>query len=300
MATLAARWSSHARGGYCRFGMSVESTSPSRPTAKQWVFGFEEGSAEMRGLLGGKGANLAEMTHILGSARVPGGFTITTEACVEYMKTDGRFPEGLDEEIAQAVTRLDGTPVSSSVAGAIHCSSRCARARLSRCPGCSTRSSILVLTLTPWRPWQRPAVTRVLPGTPFGDSSRCTRMWSGAFLLRASRMSWPRRARRPDRSWMLTSNLTLFRSSPSAFWPSSPSRRASNFQRTRGSSSGAPSRRCSVRGTTIVDRLPPLEGMRMSSVPRSPASESVRQPWLGLRLRGGLHRIDHWGPGTGG
>jgi pyruvate,orthophosphate dikinase len=87
--------------------MSVESTSPSRPTAKQWVFGFEEGSAEMRGLLGGKGANLAEMTHVLGSARVPGGFTITTEACVEYMKTDGRFPEGLDEEMAQAVTRLE-------------------------------------------------------------------------------------------------------------------------------------------------------------------------------------------------
>ena len=87
--------------------MSVESTSPSRPTAKQWVFGFEEGSAEMRSLLGGKGANLAEMTHVLGVARVPGGFTITTEACVEYMKTDGRLPEGLEEEIAQAVTHLE-------------------------------------------------------------------------------------------------------------------------------------------------------------------------------------------------
>ncbi len=61
----------------------------------------------MRGLLGGKGANLAEMTHVLGSGRVPAGFTITTQACVEYMKTDGRFPEGLDEEIAQAVTRLE-------------------------------------------------------------------------------------------------------------------------------------------------------------------------------------------------
>jgi pyruvate, orthophosphate dikinase len=87
--------------------MSVESTSPSRPTAKQWVFGFDEGSAEMRGLLGGKGANLAEMTHVLGIARVPGGFTITTEACVEYMKTDGRFPDGLEKEIAQAVTHLE-------------------------------------------------------------------------------------------------------------------------------------------------------------------------------------------------
>ncbi len=87
--------------------MSVESTSASKPTAKQWVFGFEEGSAEMRGLLGGKGANLAEMTHVLGAARVPGGFTITTEACVEYMNGHGRFPDGLEDEIAQAVDRLE-------------------------------------------------------------------------------------------------------------------------------------------------------------------------------------------------
>jgi pyruvate, orthophosphate dikinase len=87
--------------------MSVDSTSPSRRTAKQWVFGFDEGTAEMRGLLGGKGANLAEMTHVLGAARVPGGFTITTEACVEYMKTDGRFPDGLEEEIAEAVRRVE-------------------------------------------------------------------------------------------------------------------------------------------------------------------------------------------------
>jgi pyruvate, orthophosphate dikinase len=87
--------------------MSVESNSPSRATGKQWVFGFDEGSAEMRGLLGGKGANLAEMTHVLGTSRVPAGFTISTEACVEYMKTDGRFPHGLEEEIAEAVSRLE-------------------------------------------------------------------------------------------------------------------------------------------------------------------------------------------------
>ena len=87
--------------------MTVESTSPSKPTAKQWVFSFEEGSAEMRGLLGGKGANLAEMTHVLGATRVPAGFTITTEACVEYMRADGRLPDGLEEEIAGALSRLE-------------------------------------------------------------------------------------------------------------------------------------------------------------------------------------------------
>ena len=64
--------------------------------ASKWVYEFSEGSREMRELLGGKGANVAEMTRILGAERVPAGFTITTEACVEYMRT-GEFPDGLDD-----------------------------------------------------------------------------------------------------------------------------------------------------------------------------------------------------------
>ena len=47
----------------------------------RWVYGFAEGSRDMRDLLGGKGANVAEMTRVLGPERVPAGFTITTEAC---------------------------------------------------------------------------------------------------------------------------------------------------------------------------------------------------------------------------
>ena len=47
----------------------------------------------MRELLGGKGANVAEMTHILGLERVPAGVTITTEACVAYMQADRTEPE---------------------------------------------------------------------------------------------------------------------------------------------------------------------------------------------------------------
>jgi pyruvate, orthophosphate dikinase len=66
------------------------------------VYEFSEGSRDMRELLGGKGANVAEMTRVLGAERVPAGFTITTEACVEYMKT-GEVP---DEEIAAALERL--------------------------------------------------------------------------------------------------------------------------------------------------------------------------------------------------
>ena len=54
--------------------------------ATKWVYEFSEGSKDMRELLGGKGANVAEMTRILGADRVPGGFTITTEACVAYMR----------------------------------------------------------------------------------------------------------------------------------------------------------------------------------------------------------------------
>ena len=61
----------------------------------------------MRELLGGKGANIAEMTRILGPDRVPAGFTITTQACVSYMSSGSALPEGLEEQIADALTRLE-------------------------------------------------------------------------------------------------------------------------------------------------------------------------------------------------
>ena len=60
----------------------------------RWIYPFAEGSAEMRELLGNKGANLAEMTRVLGTERVPGGFTITNAACEEYMRT-GEYPDGI-------------------------------------------------------------------------------------------------------------------------------------------------------------------------------------------------------------
>ena len=61
----------------------------------------------MRELLGGKGANLAEMTRVLGGGRVPAGFTVTTEACVAYMNGDGELPEGLEDEVSAALERLE-------------------------------------------------------------------------------------------------------------------------------------------------------------------------------------------------
>ncbi|MBN1527563.1 MAG: pyruvate, phosphate dikinase [Thermoleophilaceae bacterium] len=61
----------------------------------------------MRELLGGKGANVAEMTRVLGAERVPAGFTITTEACVAFMNAGRREPEGLAEQVDAALAELE-------------------------------------------------------------------------------------------------------------------------------------------------------------------------------------------------
>src|SRR5437588_2732045 len=73
----------------------------------RWIYDFADGSKEMRGLLGGKGAGVAEMTRVLGADRVPAGFTITTEACVEYMRRERQDPDGLADQVAAAVERLE-------------------------------------------------------------------------------------------------------------------------------------------------------------------------------------------------
>jgi pyruvate, orthophosphate dikinase len=70
-----------------------------------WVVDFKDGSRELRELLGGKGANVAEMTRVLGAEKVPAGFTVTTEACVAYLRS-GAFPEGLLDEVQDALARL--------------------------------------------------------------------------------------------------------------------------------------------------------------------------------------------------
>src|SRR4051812_21443602 len=74
--------------------------------AEQWVYDFAEGSKDMRELLGGKGANVGEMTRVLGADRVPAGFTITTAACVEYMRAGREEPHGMAEQVADALERL--------------------------------------------------------------------------------------------------------------------------------------------------------------------------------------------------
>jgi pyruvate, orthophosphate dikinase len=78
--------------------MSVGSASGAR------VYAFEEGSSDMRDLLGGKGANLAGMSRL--GLRVPQGFTITTAACMEYLALEG-MPPGLWDEVLAALGRLE-------------------------------------------------------------------------------------------------------------------------------------------------------------------------------------------------
>ncbi|OHB85174.1 MAG: pyruvate, phosphate dikinase [Planctomycetes bacterium RIFCSPHIGHO2_02_FULL_38_41] len=67
--------------------------------------GVADGKADMKHLLGGKGANLAEMTNL--GIPVPPGFTITTEVCDAYYKNNKQYPDGLTEEIEQNLSRLE-------------------------------------------------------------------------------------------------------------------------------------------------------------------------------------------------
>ena len=76
---------------------------------KKYVYffggGSAEGSADMKGLLGGKGANLADMTSI--GLPVPPGFTITTEACAYFDQTKGGYPNGMKEEVLANLRKLE-------------------------------------------------------------------------------------------------------------------------------------------------------------------------------------------------
>ncbi|HEY4114343.1 MAG TPA: pyruvate, phosphate dikinase [Rhizomicrobium sp.] len=80
----------------------------------KWVYSFGQGTAEgradLRDLLGGKGANLAEMSNL--GMRVPPGFTITTEVCTHYYRDSGTYPAGLKPAVDAALERI-GTETKS-------------------------------------------------------------------------------------------------------------------------------------------------------------------------------------------
>ena len=73
--------------------------------SQKWVYMFKEGNAEMRNLLGGKGANLAEMTNL--GLPIPQGFTVTTEACTDYYTQGGKISDEIQEQIFDALKKVE-------------------------------------------------------------------------------------------------------------------------------------------------------------------------------------------------
>ena len=73
--------------------------------ARKWVYLFSEGNANMRELLGGKGANLAEMTSM--GLPVPQGFTITTEACTQYYEDGRKINDEIQGQINEYIVKME-------------------------------------------------------------------------------------------------------------------------------------------------------------------------------------------------
>jgi pyruvate,orthophosphate dikinase len=86
--------------------------------AKKYIYKYTEGDGKNKMLLGGKGANLCEMTQI--GLRVPPGFVITTEACLDYIASN-RLPEGLMGSVRENMAWLEQQTASSSAALSIRC-----------------------------------------------------------------------------------------------------------------------------------------------------------------------------------
>ena len=74
--------------------------------AKKYCYLFTEGNAKMREILGGKGANLAEMTGL--GMPVPRGFTITTEACTQYYEDGRKINDEIQAQIMEHIDKMEG------------------------------------------------------------------------------------------------------------------------------------------------------------------------------------------------
>ena len=103
----------------------------------KWVYAFgaelAEGRGEMKNLLGGKGANLAEMASL--GLPVPPGFTITTEVCTYFYATKRPIPRNWRPRSKRRSPASGGRPGAGSATPAIRCWSPCVRGPGRRCPG---------------------------------------------------------------------------------------------------------------------------------------------------------------------
>ena len=101
------------------------------PMTEKMVYAFSEGNKDLKDLLGGKGANLAEMTNL--GLPVPPGFTITTHACREYLRT-GAMARDLLTEVRSSLDDLEKHMGRTSATPPTPSCCPCAPARSSRCP----------------------------------------------------------------------------------------------------------------------------------------------------------------------
>src|SRR5881296_679956 len=172
--------------------------APKSDTQTKLVYDFHEGNKGMKDLLGGKGANLAEMTNI--GLPVPPGFTITTEACLSYLEED-RFPAGLMQESEEHLGRLeeamgkvlgdDADPLLVSVRSG---------AKFSM-PGMMDTVLNLGLNDKSVQGLAKQTSNERFAWTPTGGSCRCSARSCSTSTRSASRSGWTRprsaRARRP-------------------------------------------------------------------------------------------------------
>ena len=97
----------------------------------KWVYKFSEGNASMRNLLGGKGANLAEMTGL--GMPIPQGFTVTTEACTDYYASSRKIREEIVNQIFDAVSWLEEINGRSSAIHKNLCLFQCVQVQELQC-----------------------------------------------------------------------------------------------------------------------------------------------------------------------
>ena len=90
-----------------RFAGHPEDTKSMAKNQLVYFFGGgkAEGTASMKNLLGGKGANVAEMTNL--GIPVPPGFTITTDVCTSYTAAGNKWPDGLEHSVREAIVRME-------------------------------------------------------------------------------------------------------------------------------------------------------------------------------------------------
>ncbi len=143
---------------------------------KQYVYFFGDGKADgnatMRDLLGGKGANLAEMSRI--GLPVPPGLTLTTEVCVEFYKNNRQYPAPLKSQVEAGMKKVEQVMGKKFGCKENPLLMSCRSGARESMPGMMDTVLNIVSTTKPSRHLPRPPATNASPGTLTAASFRCT------------------------------------------------------------------------------------------------------------------------------